>query len=101
MVTNVCVAPTIHPVASTSTANIASHVTTNEHWRAEVLWAMKVVSSHYSYVSCTDSDHLFQLMFPDSAIAKSFHCGEKKQCFMQRAVMPSSGRVIALWDGHS
>ena len=23
------------------------------------------------------------------------------QCFMQRAVMPSSGRVIALWDGHS
>ena len=24
-----------------------------------------------------------------------------EQCFMQRAVMPSSGRVIALWDGHS
>ena len=31
-------------------------------------------------------------------------CGEEvcgRQCFMQRAVMPSSGRVIALWDGHS
>ena len=23
-----------------------------------------------------------------------------RQCFMQRPVMPSSGRVIALWDGH-
>ena len=82
MVTNVCVATTIHSGASISTANIASHVTTNEHWRAEVLWAMKVVSSHYSYVSCTDSDHLLQLMFPDSSIAKSFHCGEKKCAYV-------------------
>ena len=61
---------------------IASHVTTDDHWRAEVLWAMKVVSSHYSYVSCMETDRLFQLMFPDSTIAKSFSCGEKKSAYI-------------------
>ena len=68
--------------SSVNTASIASHVTTDDHWRAEVLWAMKVVSSHYSYVSCMETDRLFQLMFPDSAIAKSFSCGEKKSAYI-------------------
>ena len=68
--------------SSMNTASIASHVTTDDHWRAEVLWAMKVVSSHYSYVSCMETDRPFQLMFPDSAIAKSFSCGEKNIAYI-------------------
>ena len=68
--------------SSVNTASIASHVTTDDHWRAEVLWAMKVVSSHYSYVSCMETDRLFQLMFPESAIAKSSSCGEKKSAYI-------------------
>ena len=68
--------------SSMNTAYIASHVTTDDHWRAEVLWAMKVVSSHYSYVSCMETDRLFELMFPESAIAKSFSCGEKKSAYI-------------------
>ena len=43
---------------------------------------MKVMSSHYSYVNCMETDRLFQLMFPDSAIAKSFSCGEKKIAYI-------------------
>lgn len=54
----------------------------DETWTAEVLWAMKVVSSHYSYKSCTDIEKLFQKMFPDSSIAKSFSCGEKKCAYI-------------------
>ena len=68
--------------SSVNTASIATHVTTDDHWRAEVLWAMKVVSSHYSYFSCMETDRLFQLMFPESAIAKSFSCGEKKSAYI-------------------
>ncbi|KAI0212050.1 Nucleoporin NUP35 [Lamellibrachia satsuma] len=71
-----------HLQSSVNTASITSHVTTHDHWRAEVLWTMKVVSSHYSYVSCMETDRLFQLMFPDSAIAKSFSCGEKKIAYI-------------------
>ena len=40
------------------------------------------MSSHYSYVSCMETDRLFELMFPDSAIAKSFRCGEKKSAYI-------------------
>ena len=45
------------------------------------------MSSHYSYVSCMETDRLFELMFPDSAIADSaiaklFSCGEKKSAYI-------------------
>ena len=52
--------------------------TSDESWSVEVLWAMRVVASHYSYNSCTDAEKLFQRMLPDSVIAKSFTCGERK-----------------------
>ena len=43
---------------------------------------MKVISAHYSYASCAGLDKLFQLMFPDSSIARSFSCGEKKCAYL-------------------
>ena len=49
---------------------------------AEVLWALKVVLSHYSYKSCEDIAQLFQRMFADSTIAKQFSCGEKKCAYV-------------------
>lgn len=45
---------------------------------AEILWTMKVVSSHYSYSSSGSVSELFRKMFPDSDIARSFTCSEKK-----------------------
>jgi len=67
--------PTVSSSASTSKLTVVS---LEDQWRAEVLWTMKVVTSHYSYNSCTDVEKLFQNMFPDSDIAKKFTCGEKK-----------------------
>ncbi|KAL1417359.1 hypothetical protein MTO96_026938 [Rhipicephalus appendiculatus] len=45
---------------------------------AEILWTLKVITSHYSYRSSTQTGDLFKRMFPDSEVAKSFSCGEKK-----------------------
>ena len=50
------------------------------HW--EVLWALKVVKSHYSFCSCNDMQKLFSEMFPDSKIAKQFSCGEKECAYL-------------------
>ena len=58
--------------------NMMSYLSSKETVTAEVLWALKVVLSHYSYKSCEDIAQLFQRMFADSTIAKQFSCGEKK-----------------------
>lgn len=45
---------------------------------AEILWALKVTTSHYSYNSCSQTNDLFRRMFPDSEVAQAFSCGEQK-----------------------
>ncbi|KAH7980690.1 hypothetical protein HPB49_018257 [Dermacentor silvarum] len=45
---------------------------------AEILWTLKVITSHYSYRSSAQTGDFFKQMFPDSDVAKSFSCGEKK-----------------------
>ncbi|XP_049270810.1 uncharacterized protein LOC125758087 [Rhipicephalus sanguineus] len=49
---------------------------------AEILWALKVVTSHYSYSSSAHTSELFRKMFPDSEVAKAFTCGEKKCAYL-------------------
>ena len=49
---------------------------------AEVMWALKVANSHYSFKSSEDASLLFQRMFPDSQIATQFACGESKCSFL-------------------
>ncbi|KAK5900192.1 hypothetical protein CesoFtcFv8_009591 [Champsocephalus esox] len=46
--------------------------------KAEILWALKIMDSHYSYKSSEDTSRLFAAMFPDSEIAAQFACGESK-----------------------
>ena len=41
-------------VAATAQADLSSFVSRNDCLRAEVLWELKVVNSHFSYNSCTD-----------------------------------------------
>lgn len=81
-VTAVSSAPTqtaIDAAAAISTARQTNlNASTTEVLKAEVLWALKVMNSHYSYKSSEDVARLFQAMFPDSQIAKRFACGEKK-----------------------
>lgn len=45
---------------------------------AEILWTLKVTTSHYSYNSCSQTNDLFRRMFPDSEVAQNFSCGEQK-----------------------
>ncbi|KAK8788935.1 hypothetical protein V5799_021289 [Amblyomma americanum] len=49
---------------------------------AEILWTLKMVASHYSYNSSAHTGELFKKMFPDSEIAKSFSCGERKSAYV-------------------
>ena len=65
-----------------TSAGISAFVTRNDTLTAEVWWALKVNSSHYSYKSCEDINFLAQQMFPDSDIAKKFTCGEKKASYL-------------------
>lgn len=60
-----------------STSNfIKSFINSNPTLKAEICWAIKVATSHYSYKSCENAGAIFQAMFPDSDIAKQFTCGE-------------------------
>ena len=49
---------------------------------AEIYWVLKVVSSHYSFKSSESIKGVFQLMFPDSGVAKQFCCGENKCAYL-------------------
>ena len=57
-------------------------LTRNDALTAEIWWALKVNSSHYSYKSCTDINVLVQQMFPDSDIGKKSTHGEKKAPYL-------------------
>ena len=46
--------------------------------RAEVLWTLKVISSHYSLRSCLGLKEPFEAMFSDIEIAKSFKLSKTK-----------------------
>ena len=52
--------------------------------RAEVLWSIKVVLSHFSVNSCTGMPELFRSMFPDSSIAKEFKISKTKCSYIIR-----------------
>src|SRR4029434_10453671 len=51
---------------------------------AEVLWILHMVAKHQSYKSNDDIGELFQTMFPDSDIAKTFKLGKDKTSYITR-----------------
>ena len=55
---------------------------TDDILRAEVMWALKVVMSHYSFNSCQNVNELFSTMFPDNPIAKAFTCSSTKCSYL-------------------
>ena len=61
-----------------ASAGMSVFLTRNDSLTADMWWALKVNSSHFSYKSCEDINFLVQQMFPDSDIAKKFTCGEKR-----------------------
>ena len=49
--------------------------------KAEILWALKIVGSHYSFNSSQNISDLFSHMFPDSAICKKVKLGKTKMSY--------------------
>ena len=53
-----------------------------EQHKAEILWALKSVMSHFSYSSACDVVDVFRAMFPDSNIAQGMSCGPLKLSYL-------------------
>ena len=68
--------------SSSSSAVMSNFVTNDDVLSAEIIWAIKTVVSHYSCSSSSNTNTLFQKMFPDSMIAKKFSCGETKCSYL-------------------
>ena len=71
--------------AASSTAtvtDISSYLTPDSVLKAELLWTMKIIDSHYSYNSAKNISDLFHVMFPDSEIASRFTCGGDKSNYL-------------------
>ena len=71
------------PPPSTATASkknvsVSDFVSRDETLKAEILWALKTVSSHLSFKCANKTPWLFTSMFPDSKIAGKFSMSEKK-----------------------
>ena len=64
-----------------SQPSLKGHVTKDNVLKAETLWTLKLITSHYSFNSSKDTSQLFSAMFPDSQIARQFACGERKAAY--------------------
>lgn len=53
----------------------------NDVLDAEIVWAIRTVTSHSSYKSNEKIEDIFRQMFSDSNIALNFTCGEKKTAY--------------------
>ena len=77
-----CATVSISSKTSRPTSTITSMCTKTDVLKAEVIWTLKVVNSHYSFKSCEGNSALFAAMFPDSQIAQQFKCGESKTAYL-------------------
>ena len=59
-----------HSTSKAVSPSGSSFFTKTDVLKSEIIWTLNVVNSHLSYRSCEGSTQLFQMMFPDSNIAK-------------------------------
>ncbi|XP_077085755.1 uncharacterized protein LOC143737776 isoform X2 [Siphateles boraxobius] len=78
--------PRLGPHSSSATPAIDLRVAFGSEptLKAEVLWVLHTVTRHQSYSANEEIGELFQTMFPDSDIAKSFRCGKDKTSYITR-----------------
>ena len=53
-----------------------------EQHKAEILWALKCVMSHFSFNSSTDITDMFKAMFPGSSIAQNMKFWPNKLSYL-------------------
>ena len=61
-----------------SSSRVDTLISTFAVSHAEIRWVLKILTAHHSYRSCLNLNILFQTMFPDSEIAKSFQLSKTK-----------------------
>ena len=61
---------------------VSSFVSNDAALTAELYWALHATDKNYSFISCSKAGDLFRTMFPDSAIASKFACGERKLSYL-------------------
>lgn len=61
---------------------LANFVTKKDVLSAEILWTLQTISAHHSCKSNEKVWGIFQAVFPDSAIASNFVCGEMKTAYI-------------------
>ena len=54
----------------------------NDTLTSEMCWSIKAITSHYYYKSFGNVGNIFQFMFPDSLIAQTFACAERKSSYL-------------------
>ena len=62
--------------------DVGKHALRKEQHKAEGLWALKCVMSHFFFNSTADITDIFRAMFPDSAIAIKMSCGPNKMSYL-------------------
>ena len=68
-------------VAKPGQSTMTNFVRADDVTKAEVLWSLKCTMSHFSRNSSRDLKDLFQLMFPDSPIARKMSLGSTKLAY--------------------
>ena len=68
--------------STTPQSTLSQHVPGRAQLVAETWWALKTVSSNFSFSSNEDVGFVFGNMFPDSDIAKSMTCAETKSMYL-------------------
>ena len=58
--------------------SIKNYIIKDKVTKAEVLWSMKCIMSHFSMNSCGDIKEIFQMMFTDSSVAQQMSIGSTK-----------------------
>ena len=64
------------------TVSMSKFTLTQEQQKAEILWALKSLMSHFSYNSIQDIGDVFRAMFQDSKIAQQWSCGATKLSYL-------------------
>ena len=62
--------------------SVVSLLSRNDTLIVEVLWALEVVTGHFSHVSFAGVGYLFRQMFPDSTVASHFGLSERKCSYL-------------------
>ena len=70
------------PSSSSKQTSILSLTENEAAKKAEIMWTLEVAIAKHSFRSCDNKSELYNSMFPDSQVAKTFACGKTKFTYL-------------------